>query len=34
MRESGNLENTTDSVIGLYRDELEHPDSLDKGWPT
>jgi DnaB-like helicase C terminal domain len=31
LRESGNLENTADSVLGLYRDELEHPDSADKG---
>ena len=31
LRESGDLENTADSVIGLYRDELEHTDSPDKG---
>ena len=31
LRESGDLENTADSVIGLYRDELEHADSPDKG---
>jgi replicative DNA helicase len=31
LRESGDLENTADSVIGPYRDELEHSDSPDKG---
>jgi replicative DNA helicase len=31
LRESGDLENTADSVIGLYRDEMEHPDSVEKG---
>jgi replicative DNA helicase len=31
LRESGDLENTADSVIGLYRDELEHANSPDKG---
>jgi replicative DNA helicase len=27
----GGLENTADSAIGLYRDELEHADSSDTG---
>lgn len=31
LRESGDLENTADSVIGLYRDEIDHPDSNDRG---
>jgi replicative DNA helicase len=31
LRESGDLENTADSVIGLYRDEMDHPDSAEKG---
>jgi replicative DNA helicase len=31
LRESGELENTADSVLGLYRDELDHPDSDDRG---
>jgi replicative DNA helicase len=31
LRESGDLENTADSVIGLYRDEMDHPDSVQKG---
>jgi replicative DNA helicase len=31
MRESGDLENTADSVLGLYRDEIDHPDSSDRG---
>jgi replicative DNA helicase len=31
LRESGDLENTADSVIGLYRDELDHPDTTDRG---
>ena len=31
LRESGDLENTADSVIGLYRDEMDHPDSVEKG---
>lgn len=31
LRESGDLENTADSVLGVYRDEMEHPDSKDKG---
>jgi replicative DNA helicase len=31
LRESGDLENTADSVIGLYRDEMDHPDTTDRG---
>jgi len=31
LRESGDLENTADSVLGLYRDEIDHPDSDDRG---
>jgi replicative DNA helicase len=31
LRESGDLENTADSVIGLYRDEMDHPESTEKG---
>ncbi len=31
LRESGDLENTADSVIGLYRDEIDHPNSPDRG---
>jgi replicative DNA helicase len=31
LRESGDLENTADSVIGLYRDELDHPESIERG---
>jgi replicative DNA helicase len=31
LRESGELENTADSVLGLYRDEMDHPDSDDRG---
>jgi replicative DNA helicase len=31
LRESGDLENTADSVLGLYRDEMEHPDTNDRG---
>jgi replicative DNA helicase len=31
LRESGDLENTADSVLGLYRDEMDHPGSEDKG---
>ena len=27
LRESGDLENTADSVLGLYRDEMDHPGS-------
>jgi replicative DNA helicase len=30
LRESGDLENTADSVLGLYRDESDHPNSNDK----
>jgi hypothetical protein len=26
----GDLENTADSVLGLYRDEIDHPDSNDR----
>jgi replicative DNA helicase len=29
LRESGDLENTADSVLGLYRDEMDHPGSDD-----
>ena len=25
LRESGDLENTADSVLGLYREEMDHP---------
>jgi replicative DNA helicase len=31
LRESGDLENTADSVLGLYRDEIDHPESDDRG---
>jgi len=31
LRESGDLENTADSVLGLYRDEIERADSNDRG---
>ena len=31
LRESGDLENTADSVLGLYRDEIDYPDSSDRG---
>ena len=31
LRDSGDLENTADSVIGLYRDEMHHQDTPDKG---
>jgi replicative DNA helicase len=31
LRESGDLENTADSVIGLYRDEIDHADTKDRG---
>jgi len=31
LRESGDLENTADSVIGLYRDEMDHPESAQRG---
>ena len=27
LRESGDLENTADSVLGLYREEMDHPGS-------
>ena len=30
LRDSGDLENTADSVLGLYRDGMHHPDSEDK----
>ncbi len=30
LRESGDLENTADSVIGLYREEMDHPETTDK----
>jgi replicative DNA helicase len=30
LRDSGDLENTADSVLGLYRDEMHHQDSDDK----
>ena len=31
LRDSGDLENTADSVIGLYRDEMHHQDTPDRG---
>jgi replicative DNA helicase len=31
LRESGELGNTADSVLGVYRDEMEHADSKDRG---
>lgn len=31
FRDSGDLENVCDSALGLYRDEMHHPDSPDKG---
>ena len=31
LRDSGDLENTADSVLGLYRDEMQHADSQQKG---
>jgi replicative DNA helicase len=31
LRESGDLENTADSVIGLYRDEMDNPSSTRRG---
>jgi len=31
LRESGDLENTADSVLGLYRDEMGHPESTERG---
>ncbi len=30
LRESGDLENTADSVLGLYRDEMDNPHTDDK----
>jgi len=30
LRESGDLENTADSVIGLYREEMDHPETTEK----
>jgi replicative DNA helicase len=32
LRDSGDLKNTADSVIGLYRDEMHHEDSPEKDW--
>jgi len=31
LRESGDVEITADSLLGLYRDEIDHPDSNDRG---
>jgi replicative DNA helicase len=31
LRESGDLENTADSVLGLYRDEMDNPQTNDRG---
>jgi hypothetical protein len=31
LGESGDLENTADSVTGLYRDEVDHPNSPERG---
>jgi replicative DNA helicase len=31
LPDSGDLENTADSVLGLYRDELHHADTHDTG---
>ena len=31
LRESGDVEITADSLLGLYRDEIDHPDSNDGG---
>jgi len=31
LRESGDLENTADSVLGLYHDEMDHPESTERG---
>jgi replicative DNA helicase len=31
LRESGDLENTADSVLGLYREEMDNPHTDDKG---
>jgi replicative DNA helicase len=30
LRDSGDLENTADSVLGLYRDEMHNPNTSDK----
>ncbi len=30
LQESGDLGNTADSVIGLYREEMDHPETTDK----
>ena len=30
LRESGDLENTADSVLGLYRDEMDNPQLLGR----
>jgi replicative DNA helicase len=30
LRESGDLENTADSVLGLYREEMDNPNTNDK----
>jgi replicative DNA helicase len=30
LRESGDLENTADSVLGLYRDEMDNPNTNDR----
>jgi hypothetical protein len=29
--DSGDLENTADSVLGRHRDEMHHPETRDKG---
>ena len=34
LRESGDLENTADSVLGLYRAEMDHPGSDDTATTT
>ena len=31
LRESGDLENTADSVLGLYRDEIDNPQTTSRG---
>ena len=31
LRESGDLENTADSVLGLYREEIDNPQTSDRG---
>jgi hypothetical protein len=28
----GDLENTADSVLGLYRDEIDHSETNDPAW--